>query len=117
MEENLPPNPEPAPRPIESNVPPPIPPPLTSPPPPPPLMPPVIATVAPPPPRRRCGIWKVLALLLLLALGLSVWLNMKNYARHFVKTTSVRHKRQMLEEVLIEDNSSRNKIAVIEIEG
>ena len=103
-----------------SQVPPrkePAPPPLTNPPPPFQRPPPLVAATPSPGPRSRCGLWKVLALLLFLALAASVVLNMKHYARRLTAGKTVHHKKQVLEEVVIEDNKSRHKIAVVEIEG
>lgn len=61
----------------------------------------------------------VFAIVLLVLLGISVLMNFGQFVSGFMPTT-VHHMRTVgpkLEEVLIEDNSSANKIAIVPIEG
>lgn len=54
----------------------------------------------------------------MLALGISLLLNLGQLGSGFTSSNkSVHKKRQYLEEVLLRDNSSRNKIAVVQVDG
>src|SRR5258707_1295228 len=102
----------------ESTPPPPHnPPPWSSPPPPPP--PPLIIAPRTPPPRRGRG-WMVFSIVLLLLLAMSMLMNLGNlFSRSLAsgKTRSGRTVGPKLEEMVTEDNSAVNKIAVLEIGG
>jgi protease-4 len=145
MDENQPPvanqsgenNPNPAP---EFSTPPPLPTPsATTPPPPnvpytpPPQLPPRPFNPPPPPPPlvsqkapssgggKGRG-WMILALILLVIVGLLVSSmvarkTVRGFTNSGGSSKSLRHKREYLEEVIVEDNNSRNKVLVIEING
>jgi protease-4 len=104
-----------------ASTPPPVsaPPPRFIPPPPTATPPPISAPFPSPAPRKGGGVWKILALLLFLALGASVLLNLSNLGGKVSGSgkRGVHHKREYLEETTLEDNESKKKIAVIEIEG
>jgi protease-4 len=91
---------------------------------PPPLSPapPLIQPPAPPPPpaRAKCVGWKIAALILLVLLVFSVIANVGQLASGVTRIATATRTRAggpRLEEALVEDNESRNKIAVISIEG
>ena len=106
MENNLPPNDSPT-------TPPSTPPPLNT--------PPLIAPQRPAPPAKKGRGWMVVALILLVLLGVSALLNVSHVVTHF--TTSLgeagheRSRGPRLEEVTLEDNDAKEKIAVIRVEG
>ncbi|MGI8964689.1 MAG: signal peptide peptidase SppA, partial [Limisphaerales bacterium] len=108
MDENLPPNPNP------SSVPP-----LVNPPPPLYSSPPIITPPSGSPPRRQGNFWKILALLLLVGLGLSIFYNFRRVTHFFPprQSKNIHHKKQSLEEILLEDNNAASKIAVLELSG
>jgi protease-4 len=87
---------------------------------PPPISPPPVIT--PPgqsPPRRRGRGWMIFALVLLVLLGVSMLLNVGQWASNVVSVPGVRTRQAgpRLDEVLLEDNNGRNKLAVIDING
>src|SRR5947208_2691084 len=88
-------------------------------PPPPQAPPPIFLRPSPPPPRRGRG-WMVFAIILLVLLIFSVFLNMGSFLAHSLAPGKIRSSRAVgprLEEVMTEDNDSANKIAVVEIGG
>src|SRR5262245_34881098 len=94
----------------------------TTPPPIPPTPPPVIAPVrvAAPPPKRRSGAWPAIALVLLCLLLVSMYSNIRHLFGGGMGSHSSLPTRAgipRLEESLIEDNDSTNKIAVVEVDG
>jgi len=93
----------------------------TTPPPIPPNPPPVITPVRTtlPPPKRRRGPWPAIALVLLCLLLVSAYTNLKHMFGGIGSHSSLPSRAGIprLEENLIEDNDSTNKIAVIEVEG
>jgi protease-4 len=107
----------------DSNLPPPSspqPPPVSSPrasvptPPPPPLLTPPRLT---PTPRKSRG-WKIAVTVLACLLAVSLLSNFWHLAHSLFKgPTAARHGGPRLEEVVVEDNDSDNKIAVVPVEG
>ncbi len=85
-------------------------PPYASPPPPPPIIAPVLQR-----PRKTGRGWKILCLLLLIALGFSVMNNMRHVGA--ISSGAVQQGEVPLEEIILENNRSNNKIAVLEVEG
>jgi protease-4 len=90
-----------------------------SPPPPPLPPPPVIAPAAKP---RKSRGWMIATLVLLVALGFSVLLNLGQLVTHGLNFTrlkagSPREVGPKLEEAILEDNKAADKIAVIKVEG
>jgi protease IV len=64
--------------------------------------------------------WMVFAILLCVALAFSVLANLTQFARNFLHGPSSRYAYRVgprIDEVLVEDNSSANKLAIIEVEG
>ena len=61
----------------------------------------------------------IIALILLVLLAFSIVSNLRGFARNFVSSGGrhIRASGPRLEEVIIEDNESQNKIAVVDIEG
>ncbi|MCX6894978.1 MAG: signal peptide peptidase SppA, partial [Verrucomicrobia bacterium] len=102
MENNLPPNDSPTPPPF-------TPPPLNT--------PPLIAPQRPAPPAKKGRGWMVVALILLVLLGVSALLNVSHLASSFAKAGHERFGGPRLEEVTLEDNDAKEKIAVIRVEG
>ena len=105
---------------MDTNDLPPLNPPPTSPPPPPAVPPPVIVPPAPSRPPRKGRGWMVFALILLVLLGLSMLVNLSHFFSKIVSlggTPSHRAAGPRLEEVVLEDNSTSSKIAVISVEG
>jgi len=100
MDDNLPPL---------GTPPPPIPP--SAPPPPPPI---ILAPAKPRPAKSGLG-WKIFALLLLIALIFTVC--RKNTHIGQKPGRALQQGEQPLDEILVEDNGSQNKIALIEVEG
>src|SRR5882672_5967203 len=94
----------------------PTPPPPPVPPSPPPLIAPVAVAV---PPRRRRGPWPAIALVLLCLLLVSSYNNLRHMFGGVSGHSSLPSRAGLprLEENVIEDNDSTNKIAVIEVEG
>jgi protease IV len=104
---------------MENDVPPLNPPPPSTPPPFPPAAPPVIQPPLPAPPAKKGRGWMVAALVLLVLFLFSAMFNVA----HVVQNTfnvSMEHERSIapkLEEVMLEDNGGKAKIAVIEVDG
>lgn len=70
-----------------------------------------------PAPRKGRG-WKIVALLLFIALAMSLFANLGQLARKMsVPGKNVYQKRQHLDEVTIEENNSANKILIIDVDG
>jgi protease-4 len=96
-----------------------IPPSFSPPPPPPP--PPVIAAAAPAP--RKSRGWMIVAIILIVLLGFSLLGNFTQFItralsfNHGFRTVSAREVGPKLDECVLEDNSSHNKIAVITVDG
>ncbi len=106
----------------EGNPPEQTPPPAAPPPPPPPLPnrpPPVISAVPVARPARKGTGWKVLAIILLALLGLSFLYNVRHAAGDLVKVkgTSSQTSGPRLEEAVIKDNDSTEKIVVVNVDG
>jgi protease-4 len=111
MDSNLPPGDSPPPPPVAPTAPP-APPPLNRP-------PPVISPV-PAPRRSRTGTgWKVFAIILVVLLALSLLLNMRHAVSGVVNLRNVASHESgpRLEEAVMKDLNSDNKIAVIDIDG
>ena len=100
MDENLPPSGTPT----QSNSPPP---PLAS--------PPIIATAPPAKPARTGRGWKIFSMLLLVALGLSLFGNSCNLTHRPGRAVQIGE--MPLDEILVENNRSENKIALVEVDG
>ena len=92
-----------------------------TPPPLPPNPPPLIlpARVITPPPRRTGTAWKVIAVVLLCLLLVSLYSNLKHLFGGVSGHSSLPSRTGLprLQESVLEDNDSTNKIAVIEVEG
>ena len=92
-----------------------------TPPPPPPPAPPVIAPPAGKP--RKSRGWMIVAIILLLLLFVSLFGNLAQFVsralsfNHGFKSVSAREVGPKLDECLLEDNDSVNKIAVITVDG
>ena len=91
----------------------------------PPVGAPPILTPLPPPrglprqptPGGTAG-WKVAGIILLIVLAVSLWMNFRHFARGvFSHQKATRHHETVLQEVLVEDNGSKNKIALIDVAG
>lgn len=84
-------------------------------------VPPPVITTPVPAARSRAGRgWMILALVLLLLLGLSLLTHATRFARGLVPLSGPRYTMTVgprLEEVLLEETRSGNKLAVVEIEG
>ena len=95
---------------------------FTATPPPPPLPPPPVITPPAPRPRRSYG-WMITALILAGLLGVAGLVILAQFAtskllfNHGSKSASAREVGPKLEECVLEDNDSENKIAVITIDG
>jgi protease-4 len=85
-------------------------PPYASPPPPPPIIAPVLER-----PRKGGRGLKILCLLLFIALGFSVMSNMRHIGA--ISGGVVQQGEEPLEEFILENNHSNNKIAVLDVEG
>lgn len=102
---------------MDENLPPLGTPPQSAPPPQPP--PPIIVTtpLAAKPARTGFG-WKLFSLLLLIALGLSLFGNSCHISQiNHRPGRAVQQGEQPLDEILMENNRSQNKIALVEVEG
>jgi protease-4 len=97
-------------------------PPDFTPPPPPSFLPPPPVIAPAPAPRRSWG-WMITSIILALMLGLAGLIIIGQFAAHSLsfghgmKTVSARQVGPKLEECTLEDNDSRNKIAVITVDG
>jgi protease-4 len=85
------------------------------------LPPPIIVPPPPAPPRKSRG-WMIIAIILFLLLGVSVMTNLSSLFKSFTHLSGISGTRQRsggprLEEVVLEDNDSSEKIVVIPIEG
>src|SRR6185295_14133287 len=82
--------------------------------PPPVITPPAAAR----PPRKGRG-WKIFAIVLLVLLVLSLFANLSHFTSSFagVKVRGARYAGPRMEEVILKDNDSANKIAVVDVEG
>lgn len=101
---------------MDDNLPPSGAPPLATPPPLPP--PPVLrAPLARPAAKTGRG-WKVFAICLLVALGLSLMINTRFGLREMIAPgRAIQQGEQPLDEVIVENNLSDNKIAIVDVEG
>src|SRR5947209_13953196 len=95
------------------------PPPPPTPPPLPPSPPPLIVPVRPAPPKRSGTAWKVIALVLLCLLLVSLYSNLKHLFDGGSGHSSLPSRAGLprLQETILEDNDSTNKLAVIEVDG
>src|SRR5436189_4600375 len=88
---------------------------------PPPLRPPPppLITASAPPPRKRSWGWMIFALILLVLLILSLFMNLTQWAGSFMRVAGVQTSNggPRLEETVLEDNSSFNKIVVLDVDG
>ncbi|MBI3850646.1 MAG: signal peptide peptidase SppA [Verrucomicrobia bacterium] len=84
------------------------------------MNPPPIITLPPAsrPPRKSRG-WKIFAIILLVLLVLSLFANLSHLTSGLagVKVRSAHYAGPKLEEVILKDNDSANKIAVVDVEG
>jgi protease IV len=102
---------------MDDNAPPP-PPPFTTPPQasPPPSPPPPI--IAPPVAKQKSKAgrgWKIFSILLLIALGISVFSNTR--VTSHMSDGAIQRGQQPFDEIILENNRSMNKIAIIDVEG
>ena len=86
-------------------------PPFANPPPPPPIIAPMVQMR----PRKAGRGWKILSILLLIALGFSLMSNMRHVGG--MSSGVVQQGEEPLEEIILENNHSNNKIAVLDVEG
>ncbi|MGA2747730.1 MAG: signal peptide peptidase SppA [Verrucomicrobiota bacterium] len=93
--------------------------PPASPPPPPLAPPPIIPPQPTPPPRGRSGaVWKVLAMVFLLLFILSLATNFLNISRSVIpRGRAMTDRTRTLEEVVLRQTNSDNKIAVVDVDG
>jgi protease IV len=86
---------------------------------PPPLPPPAYSQARRgPPPGRRGGLWIVVAILLAGLLGLSLLVNLQQFLGGVTgRSTRLAAGPRDMEEVILEHNRSRHKIAIVEISG
>src|SRR5438552_3094666 len=98
---------------MDSNMPPTNQPNVPSPPPPPPPFLPTPPRLGPPPVRRSGNGWKVMALIFACLLAISLVFNPLHLARMLLRGSAaqVRTAGPRLEEAVVEDNDSPNKIA------
>jgi protease IV len=93
----------------------------TTPPASPPPVPPIITAPAastPPPPKRNGNGWKVVAIIAIILLGFIFLGNVVRWTTRAMRPGKQTYERlQKVEEVTVEQGSSDNKIAVIEVEG
>src|SRR4026207_975708 len=115
MDDNIPPSGSPATPPPPPSSPPPPPPP----PPPPSPPPPLIMPRQLPPPRRSSNLWKIVALVLLVLLGVSLFTNLRQVLGSVSpgEAALTRKAGPRLHETVLEYHDSRNKVAVISVEG
>lgn len=93
-------------------------PPLASPPPPPPNSwppPPIIPTPAAKAAKKSGRGWKIFSILLLIALGFSLLSNLSHFGH--VSNGAVQRGTQPMNEIILENNRSENKIAIIDVDG
>jgi protease IV len=92
-------------------------PPFASPPPPNPLPPPppIIAPVATKPAKKSGRGWKIFSILLLIALGFSLMSNLSNFGH--LSDRAVQRGQQPMNEIILENNHSENKIAIVDVDG
>jgi protease-4 len=106
MDENVPPLPGAA-------APPPLPPPPLNAPPP-VIMPPPRAAEAP----RRGRAWKIAAILLMVVLVFSLLGNFSQLTGNLLfQRRLTKHREMILQEIVVEDNDAKKKIAVVDVEG
>ena len=87
-------------------------------PPPPPLAPPPIISPGSKPARKTGRGWKVFAVFLLIALGFSLLSNVRHVGHDIITPgRAVQQGEEPLDEIVLENNRSKNKIAVLELEG
>lgn len=99
---------------MDDHLPPSAPPPFATPPPP----PPIIASPSSLRPRKTGRGWKILSLLLLIVLGIILVGNVGSFFAGFASSgRAVPQGEQHLDEIVLEDNHSNKKIAIIEVEG
>jgi protease-4 len=93
--------------------------PPASPPPPPLAPPPIIPPQPTPPPSGRSGaVWKVLAMVFLLLFILSLATNFLNISRSVIpRGRAMTDRTRTLEEVVLRQTNSDNKIAVVDVDG
>jgi len=90
--------------------------------PPPPLAPPPVITPPPSRPRKGRG-WMIFAIILLVVLAFSLFINFAQFISHALSfnhnfaASITREVGPRLEECLLKDNDSRNKIAVVSVDG
>jgi protease-4 len=90
--------------------------------PPPPLTSPPVITPSSPAPRRSYG-WMIVAIIVIVLLAFSLLGNFTQFVAHALtfnrglKSVSARQVGPKLDECVLEDNSSRHKIAVITVDG
>ncbi len=103
---------------MDDNLPPMGTPPQSAPPPPLQPPPPIIMATAPATPARKggCG-WKIFSLVLLSVLGLIVFSKACRHPIGHRPGRAVQQGEQPLDEILVENNRSKNKIAIVEVEG
>jgi protease-4 len=93
--------------------------------PPPPVFippPPVIVPPSQPRPAKRGRGWMIFAIILIVLLGLSMLVNLSQFAGNVMHRTagpmnSARYVGPRLDEAIVEDNDAANKIAVIDVNG
>jgi protease IV len=88
---------------------------------PPPLQPPPPIIVPPPPaPPRKSRVWMIIAIVLFLLLGFSLLANFGQMFESLARLGGSSHQRSggpRLDEVVLEENHSSDKIAVVRVEG
>ena len=97
---------------MDDNLPPPGTPPPFSPPPPPP---PIIVAQSQAKPRKGGRGWKILSLFLLVALSLSLFSNCRSIVHR--PGRAVQQGERRIDEIIVENNGSKNKIAIVEVDG
>jgi protease-4 len=88
---------------------------------PPPMAPPPPVITAPPPRPGKSHGWMIVAIILIVVLCLSIFINLTQFVLHHVSSnlgaTSESEAGPQLQETLLKDNHSDNKIAVISVDG